>query len=93
MSKRIDWPPKPYKPQDANVAGEPSWIYLRRFERDNALHGRIWTTCCGCGMEHLYVYSVLREPDGKWWMLKRAYDAGEARGWKNRHKAKPRRKK
>lgn len=58
----------------ANVDGESTWIYLRRFDVDRSLHGRLWNTCCTCGSEHLYVYQVVHEPQRDyWWLVKRAY--------------------
>ena len=92
--RRIPWPPPPDKKVDANRSGEASWVYLRRFEGDGTLSGRIWNTCCGCGMEHLIAFNVLRTPKGDWWLLKRCWDAAESYGWRNQHgKPMKRRKK
>ncbi len=57
---------------ESNVDGESSWIYLRRFERDQSLRGRIWQTCCGCNLQHLFTFEVVHPPEG-WWLIKRAY--------------------
>jgi hypothetical protein len=80
MSSKIVWPPNPYnhgadtpKNDPSNIDGEGSWIYLRRFENDQTLHGRQWTSCCDCGLEHLYAFSVLRTRNGQWWLIKRAW--------------------
>lgn len=80
MPSKIVWPPKQYKhgtdtPKDdpSNIDGEGSWIYLRRFENDQSLHGRQWISCCDCGLEHLYTFSIVRTRNGQWWLIKRAY--------------------
>jgi hypothetical protein len=86
VSRKVDWPPKAYKTQKQSVAGEPAWIYLRQFKGDSGPMGRLWETCCGCGMEHLFTYDVFRERSGKWWLIKRPYLAGESLGWRNQHR-------
>lgn len=78
MKNKI-WPPKAYKhgseapDKESNIDGEGSWIYLRRFENDGTLKGRIWTSCCDCGLEHLYIYNVVRLKSGDWWLIKTPY--------------------
>ena len=69
---------------DYNIDGEGSWIYLRRFEPDKALKGRIWNTCCNCGSEHLYTFEVVAQPNGEWWLIKRAYQNPDKPGRKVR---------
>ena len=64
-----------HKHQPCNVDGEACMIALKRFENDKALRGRIWNSCCDCGLEHLYVYEVFPDPTRRsvWWLNKRAY--------------------
>ena len=59
----------------ANVEGEPTMIALRRFGNDQSLRGRVWNSCCNCGMEHLYVFEVFPDPKRPdvWWLNKRPY--------------------
>lgn len=64
----------PGKKTNANTRGEPTWIFLRRFEIDRTLSGSLINECCNCGMEHLMTFNVLAGPNGGWWLIKRVYD-------------------
>jgi hypothetical protein len=75
----------PSQPEHADtdqrvVEGEPTIISLKRFARDRTLRGRLWNTCCDCGLTHLWTFEVFPDPEDRqyWWLNKRAYRPTEA---------------
>lgn len=75
---RVLWPPRPRpksfkKGLHHKVDGEPTWVWLKRFQYDHTLRGTLWNTCCGCGLQHLFTFEVVRQRNGEWWLIERAY--------------------
>lgn len=75
---RIVWPPKESKAEikkDREVKrdGEPALMSLDRWGNDSTLRCDCLVRCCDCGLTHLHTYEVLRDPDGKFHLIRRAY--------------------
>lgn len=80
--RRIDWPPKSEKPikergRQASREGEPMWVPLKRWPYDQTLRGQMSNGCCDCGLVHHLTFEVVRQKDGQWWLIKRAYRTGK----------------
>lgn len=76
---RISWPPKPEKESRIRRGmiqrydGEPVMIPMKRWENDHTLRGSLNVECCDCGLRHVYTFEVLRAPNRKFYLVKRAY--------------------
>jgi len=80
--KRIPWPPPPEKivkerGRTTSKEGQPMWVPLRRFDTDRTLRGNMHNACCDCGLDHLLTFEILRQDNGQWWLVKRAYRTGK----------------
>ncbi len=78
--KREQWRlPKTFEPDaEKNDSrqrydGEPRFIDLVRHENDRTLSAQEYIECCDCELTHLHTYNVLKTPDGKWYLIVRAY--------------------
>ena len=53
--------------------GEPRLLPLRRWENDRTLSTEMMVRCCDCGLQHMYTFNMLTDPDGNYYLMKRAY--------------------
>ena len=83
MKKRGTWRlPKAFVPAEVESGGgvqrydgEPVLHRLENHDNDRTLSTFTCIKCCDCGLSHLHTYNVMKAPDGKWWLLARAYRA------------------
>lgn len=83
MKKRPTWRlPKEFEisPQQENGDmqrhdGEPVLHFLANHANDRTMSTEAWIKCCSCGLTHLHTYNVMKAPDGRWWLIARAYRA------------------
>lgn len=80
--KKIAWPPKEEKLRTdkgrvQSREGSPMWVPLRRWPHDRTLRGELHNACCDCGLDHLLTFEVVRQDNGQWWLVKRAYRIGK----------------
>ena len=76
--KKREWRPKPLTAlMKRNVRtmrdGEPNTLELHRYNTDRTLRTSVDNSCCDCGLRHLLVFEVFRDPTGKFFLNKRAY--------------------
>jgi len=53
--------------------GEPRFYPLVKHGDDRSLCADQFVACCDCGLEHHHTFNVVKTPDGKWWLVVRAY--------------------
>ena len=53
--------------------GEPVTMRLVKHANDNTVAIDHFDVCCACGLEHHFTYNVMKDPDGAWWLVRRAY--------------------
>ena len=86
MAKRnYNWLPKPKKLNRKygvtwNADGDATVIPLKRQLNDRSVRGSIHSSCCDCGLTHLYAFEVFRGPDGDYFLTKRAYRVYKRKG-------------
>ncbi|KKL18799.1 hypothetical protein LCGC14_2471900 [marine sediment metagenome] len=78
--KREQWRlPKAFQPdQKVNETrqrhdGEPRIYDLVKHANDRSLSADTFIECCGCGLTHHNTFNVMKTPDGKWYLMLRAY--------------------
>ena len=78
--KREQWRlPKTFRPAKVKKGtiqrhdGEPRIFSLTKHENDRSLSTDTFVECCDCGLTHHHIYNVIKPPNGKWYLLVRAY--------------------
>ena len=74
---QFSWLPEREKVGDKVQEGELRMISLYRWANDRTLHGTWPIKCCDCGLVHIHDFSVLKGPDGRFYLGKRAYRIDE----------------
>lgn len=46
---------------------------LVKHDNDSSLCADTFIECCDCGLTHHRTYNVVKPPNGKWYLIERAY--------------------